>query len=107
MNDKVAVCDNFSFDSVVLQRTTPALVMFHATWSNPAKSMGPLFNEVAVDYSGNASFFKLDIDESPEMARKFNVRAVPTVILFKGGKVVASLVPISKGHLTDFIDKNI
>lgn len=101
------VTDN-TFEQEVIQSATPVLIDFTATWCGPCKALAPIIDQVAGEYAGKLRVVKLDIDNSPETPSRFNIRGVPTVIVFKGGKEVARhvglapkprLVSLFEGHL--------
>lgn len=73
------------FKEKVLESTEPVLVDFYATWCGPCKMMAPVIDEVAAEVAGKAKVYKLDIDESPDVASAFGVMGVPTFIVFKDG----------------------
>ncbi len=77
-----------SFDVDVQQSAVPVLVDFFATWCGPCKMLSPVLDEIAKKYEGRAKVIKVDIDESPELASRFGVTAVPTLVVFQGGKPV-------------------
>jgi thioredoxin 1 len=92
------VTDN-TFEQEVIQSQTPVLLDFTATWCGPCKALKPIIEKVAAEYAGKLKVIQLDIDKSPETPSRFNIRGVPTVIVFKGGKEVArhvGLAPESK-----------
>lgn len=68
------------------------LVDFYADWCGPCKMMGPVIEQVAQEYDGKASFYKLNVDESPDIAQQFGVMSIPTLIVFRDGKKVAQEV---------------
>ncbi len=72
----------------IIQSSTPVLVDFHAEWCGPCKMMAPVIREIAQDVDGKARIIKVDIDKNPEAAAKYDVRAVPTFIIFKNGQLV-------------------
>jgi thioredoxin 1 len=78
--------DQQRFDAEVLQSSLPVVVDFYATWCGPCKQLSPLLDELAGPLTNRVKFFKLDLDSSPELARRFSVVAVPTLIFFKGGR---------------------
>jgi len=76
------------FDREVLKSAMPVLVDFFATWCGPCKMLGPVLESVAQEFQGKARVFKVDIDESPELAGQYGITAAPTLLVFSGGKVV-------------------
>jgi thioredoxin 1 len=76
------------FDREVLKSEAPVLVDFFATWCGPCKMLGPVLESVAQQYQGRAQIVKVDIDASPELAQTYGITAVPTLLVFSGGKVV-------------------
>ncbi|MFJ2281641.1 thioredoxin family protein [Pseudomonas sp. NPDC087803] len=105
MGTPVDVCNDLDFESVVLQKSRPTFVMFCATWSGPSKEMAMKFKQAARSCSADVGFVMLDVDESPQMAQRFEVTNVPTTCVFKNGTVVATLA--NNAQLTAFIDRNI
>jgi thioredoxin 1 len=81
-----------TFDQDALKAELPVLVDFYATWCGPCKMLAPVLEEVAKRYEGRAKVVKVDIDESPELAQRFGVSAVPTLVLFKDGKAVQKVM---------------
>lgn len=75
------------FQSVIREKEW-ALVYFSATWCGPCKTMGPIMERVASDHQGSVTSIKVDVDEAPELAGRFGLRSVPTLLLFKDGQVV-------------------
>jgi thioredoxin 1 len=82
----VVVFNQINFESEVLQSSVPVLVDFTATWCGPCKALAPIVDKLADDYQGKVRVGKLDIDESPEIAQRYGIRSVPTVLVFKGGQ---------------------
>lgn len=87
---KTITSDNF--EQEVLQSKLPVLVKFTATWCGPCQAIQPLLEEIAKDVEGKAKVVKLDIDDSPELAAKYRVKSIPTMIVLKNGEVAASQV---------------
>ncbi|HJL20232.1 MAG TPA: thioredoxin [Sandaracinaceae bacterium LLY-WYZ-13_1] len=102
----VSAVNDLNFDSEVVKSDVPVLVDFTATWCGPCRQIAPLVDQLADEYEGKAKVVKLDIDESPETARKFGIRGVPTLLVFKGGEVVQQQVGMApKTVLAGLIDK--
>ncbi len=89
MSTNVQAVNDLNFDTEVLQSDVPVLVDFTATWCGPCKQIAPLVSQLADEYAGKVKVTKLDIDENPGMASKFGIRGVPTLMVFKGGELVA------------------
>ncbi len=81
-----------SFDAEVLKSNVPVLVDFWAEWCGPCRSLAPKLEEIATELEGKLKVVKLNIDENPQAPAKFNVRGIPTMILFKEGKEVDQIV---------------
>jgi thioredoxin 1 len=90
--DKVIPVNDLNFESEVLKSDIPVLVDFSATWCQPCRAIAPLVNQLAGEYEGRVKVTALDIDESPVIAQKFQIRGVPTLLMFKGGKQVGQQV---------------
>lgn len=78
-----------TFDEVVLKSDKPVIVDFFAEWCGPCKAMAPALNELAADMKDTVTVVKVDVDKSPQTATKYNIRAMPTLLLFRGGEVAA------------------
>ncbi|WP_317855369.1 thioredoxin [Chakrabartyella piscis] len=83
------------FQVEVLESKVPVLVDFSATWCGPCQQMGPVLNQLSAELEGKAKVFKVDIDESMELAQKYQVMSVPNMIFFKDGKPVDAVVGIT------------
>ncbi|MBX9878386.1 MAG: thioredoxin [Candidatus Obscuribacterales bacterium] len=104
--DLVPAVTQASFDSDVLQSEKPVLVEFWATWCDPCKRMKPVVNEIAKEFEEQIKTVKVDIDAEPELAGKFNVNGVPTLMLFKDGKMVTIVSGVtSKETLAEQINR--
>jgi thioredoxin 1 len=77
-----------NFEHDVLQSDKPVLVDFTATWCGPCRMIAPIIEEMATEYAGRAVIGKLDVDENPEVSMNLGIRSVPTLMIFKGGKMV-------------------
>ncbi len=87
----LAVTDS-EFDEKVLKSDIPVLVDFWAEWCGPCKAIGPSVEQLASEYEGKAKVFKLDVDQSPNVASTYGVMSIPALLVFKGGKVVDQMV---------------
>lgn len=86
------IISSAEFQSKVLQATEPVLVDFFATWCGPCKMLAPTLDAVAAEVAGRAKVYKVDVDQSPDVAAQYGVMSVPTLILFKGGQPVKQTV---------------
>ncbi len=84
--------DDSNFDTEVIQAEEPVLVDFSATWCGPCQQLSPIIDELAEEYSGKVKVGKVDIDKSQDVAGKFGIMSVPTVLFFKGGEKVDQVV---------------
>ncbi len=97
-----------NFDAEVLGADTPTLVDFWAEWCAPCKMIAPTVEALADEYEGKLRVGKLNIDENPSTPTKFGIRGIPTLIIFKGGEVVAQVVGVrSKADLKAAIEKSL
>jgi thioredoxin 1 len=97
-----------SFESEVIQQSTPVLVDFWAEWCGPCKMIAPILNEIADEYGDRLRVAKLNIDENPNTPPRYGIRGIPTLMLFKDGNVEATKVgAVSKSQLTAFIDSSL
>ena len=106
--DNVQTFTDGNFDDTVLKSSEPVLVDFWAEWCGPCKRLNPTVDALATDYAGKVTVGKLNVDENPSVSFKFQIRGIPTLLLFKGGEVVESFVGLAgKDELKKVIDKHI
>ena len=93
------------FDSEVLNSDQPVLVDFWAVWCGPCRQMAPVIDSLAEKYAGKIKIGKLDVDHNPGAAQRFNVRGIPTMLLFKEGQPVEQIVgAVPEARLADKLD---
>lgn len=106
MSDNAIKVSQSEFDSVVLQSDLPVLVDFWAVWCGPCKAIAPLVDDMAGEYDGRLRVCKVDVDSSPQIAMNYGVRSIPTLLLFKGGKVIGQRVgALSRDKLQAFVEE--
>lgn len=94
-----------NFDSEVINSDKPVLIDFWAVWCGPCKLIAPVVEEVAKEYDGKFKVGKMDIDNNPNVAMKYGIRSIPTLLIFKDGKVVDQIVgAVPKNVITSKMD---
>ena len=92
----LSVFNDENFQTEVLQSDVPVLVDFYATWCGPCKALAPIVEKLAGEYGGKLKVGKLNIDEAPQTPGQYLVRAVPTIVFFKDGQAVDTMVGLKK-----------
>jgi len=104
--NNVAHFNDKDFASQVLNTSLPTLVDFWAPWCGPCKAIGPVIDELAAEFAGKVQIGKMNVDENPATPGKYGIRAIPTLILFKGGQVVDQITgAVGKTQLIALINK--
>ena len=97
-----------NFDDSVLKSAPPVMVDFWAEWCGPCKRLGPTVDALASEYAGKVTVGKMNIDENPKVPETYQIRGIPTILIFKGGQVVESVVGLAqKEDLKKVLDKHI
>ncbi|MBI4683100.1 MAG: thioredoxin [Nitrospirae bacterium] len=105
MSDAVTSVTNDTFGSVVLQSKSLVMVDFWATWCGPCKIVAPVVEELAKEYAGKVTFAKVNTDENTDLATRYNIRGIPTLMFFKDGKVMDQVVgAVPKAQLKSKLD---
>ena len=107
MGNAVAVTDQ-SFQTEVLNSTTPVLVDFWAEWCGPCRAIAPMVEELAVEFQGKLKVVKIDVDESTDVAARYRIQSIPTLMVFKGGEEVERVIgAVPKPMLQQRITKHL
>lgn len=95
-----------TFDELVLKSKVPVLVDFWAPWCGPCRMIAPLVDELAAEYAGKVTCVKINTDESPQVATEYGVRSIPTVMMFKNGQKMETIIgAVPKSTLVQSIEK--
>src|SRR6266496_3824408 len=102
------VFSDSTFDQDVLRSEVPVLVDFWAEWCGPCRQMGPTIDTIAAEYAGKAKVGKLNVDENGQTAFRYNIRGIPTLLLFKDGKVVEQRVgAVGKSEVQKMLEAHV
>ena len=108
MSAAIAQVSDDQFEEQVLKSSEPVLVDFWAEWCGPCKMIAPILDELATSYAGKLKVVKVNIDHNQKTPRNYNVRGIPTLLIFKGGKVQDTKIgAVSKTELAKMIDKQL
>jgi len=103
--ENVVKLTDATFDTEVLQADTPVLIDFWAEWCGPCRMVAPIIDALAEDYDGRVKVAKLNVDENPQISRRFNIRGIPTLLLFKDGELKETAVGLRpKPQLEQLLD---
>ncbi len=108
MGEQIRYVTDSTFAADVLQAPLPVLLDYWAEWCGPCRSIAPILEEIAKEYAGRITVAKMNVDENQETPQKYNVRGIPTLMLFKNGNIEATKVgALSKSQLIAFVDSHI
>ena len=107
-SDAILEVTDQNFDQEVLKSDQPVIIDFWAAWCGPCKALAPVVDEIAKQYQGKIKVGKMDVDEHQQVPQQFGIRSIPTLLLFKGGRVVDTIVgAVPKSKLEDSLKKAI
>ncbi|MBX3687882.1 MAG: thioredoxin TrxA [Dokdonella sp.] len=108
VSEQIAQISDDQFEDQVLKSSEPVLVDFWAEWCGPCKMIAPILDDLAASYQGRLKVAKINVDHNQKTPRNYNVRGIPTLMIFKDGKVQATQIgAVSKTQLAQIIDKAI
>jgi thioredoxin 1 len=108
VSQQIVHVSDSSFEQDVLKSNVPVLLDFWAEWCGPCKMIAPILDQIAAEYAGKVVVAKMNVDENPKTPMKFNVRGIPTLILFKNGQLQGQKIgAVRKADVAAFLDSNL
>lgn len=108
MSQQIVHVSDSSFEQDVLKSSVPVLLDFWAEWCGPCKMIAPILDQIATEYAGKVVVAKMNVDENPKTPMKFNVRGIPTLILFKNGQLEGQKIgAVRKADVAAFLDSKL
>jgi thioredoxin 1 len=107
-SERILDLNEDNFDEQINRETQPILVDFWASWCQPCKAVAPTLAQIAEEMSGQAVVAKVNVDDNGDLANRFGIRSIPTLVVFKGGKVVDQMIGAApKDHIVRLIHKHL